>query len=181
MSSNHEIQNFFRYCPLCGKTAPQVLSGRELNCSHCGFRFFFNIAAAAGAFVLRDRELILCVRGKEPGLGRLDVPGGFIEFDETLEQGLRREIREELGIEVGALSYLASAPNDYRFAGVPYKTSDVFFRTTASSDAVLVPQDDVAAYELFNPLHVDPKAFAFESTRQGYLHLVKILLEEGWT
>jgi hypothetical protein len=86
-----------------------------------------------------------------------------------------------VGIEVGALSYLASAPNDYRFAGVPYKTSDVFFRTTASSDAVLVPQDDVAGYELFNPLRVDPEAFAFESTRQGYLHLVRILREEGWT
>jgi len=88
--------------------------------------FLFNVAAAAGAFIIRDRQLVLCVRGKDPGIGQLDVPGGFIEFDESLEEGLRREILEELGIEVGELSYLASAPNDYRFAGVPYKTSDVF-------------------------------------------------------
>ncbi|MEY4685690.1 MAG: hypothetical protein RLZ25_2149 [Pseudomonadota bacterium] len=181
MSAHSEIQDHFRFCPQCGERDPCILGGRELNCPSCGFRFFFNIAAAAGAFVFRDCKLVLCVRGKEPGLGRLDVPGGFIEFEETLEQGLRREILEELGVEVGALIYLTSAPNDYRFAGVPYKTSDVFYRTTVSSDSVLVPQDDVASYQLFDPLRVDPAAFAFESTRQGYLQLVRVLREEGWT
>lgn len=181
MTHQAEIKEIFKFCPSCGNLAPRVLRERELNCPHCGFRFFFNIAAAAGAFVFRDRDLILCVRGKAPGLGKLDVPGGFIEFDETLEQGLRREIMEELGIEVGVLSYLSSQPNDYRFAGVPYKTADVFFRTATSSDAVLVPQDDVAAYRLFDPLKVNPAEFAFDSTRKAYIHLLSILGEEGLT
>lgn len=181
MASEYGIQEHFRFCPTCGQAEPLILGGRELNCPHCGFRFFFNIAAAAGAFVIRDRQLILCVRGKDPGQGMLDVPGGFIEFNETLEQGLRREIQEELGIAVGELSYLASAPNDYRFAKVPYKTADVFFRTTASPDVVLDPQDDVAGYQLFDPLRVNPTEFAFESTRQAYLRLVSVLQQEGWT
>jgi len=181
MASDRDIERHFRFCPSCGQREPMISAGRELNCPHCGFRFFINTAAAAGAFVLRDRQLVLCVRGKDPGRGKLDVPGGFIEFNESLEEGLRREILEELGIEVGELSYLASAPNDYLFAGVPYKTSDVFFRTTASPDVVLVPQDDVSAYQLFDPLRVNPSDFAFESTRQGYLRLVMSLVEEGWT
>lgn len=181
MMSQPEIEDFFRFCPCCGKSSPSIVAARELKCPHCGFRFFFNIAAAAGAFVFRGRDLILCVRAKEPGLGRLDVPGGFIEFNETLEQGLRREIQEELGIDVAELSYLTSEPNDYRFAGVPYKTADVFYRTTTSGDALLTPQDDVAAFQLFDPLRVDPSAFAFESTRKAYLRLVETLRQEGWT
>ncbi len=181
MSRHSEIQDFFSFCPCCGKESPSILGGRELNCPHCTFRFFFNTAAAAGAFVFRGRELILCVRAKEPGLGKLDVPGGFIEFNETLEAGLRREIREELGIDVAELSYLTSEPNDYRFAGVPYKTADVFYRTVTSADAVLIPQDDVAAFELCDPLRVDPSAFAFESTRKAYIQLVTTLRQEGWT
>lgn len=181
MSIHAEIQDFFKFCPRCGRESPTIWEGRELNCPHCKFRFFFNIAAAAGAFVFRGRQLVLCVRGKEPGLGQLDVPGGFIEFNESLEQGLRREIREELGIDVAELHYLASQPNDYRFAGVPYKTSDVFYRTSIAVDAVLTPQDDVAAYRLFDPLRVDPADFAFESTRKAYLQLVTCLRKEGWS
>ena len=181
MSSHAEIQDFFNFCPRCGSESPVILGGRELNCPHCEFRFFFNIAAAAGAFVFRGCELVLCVRGKEPGFGQLDVPGGFIEFNESLEQGLRREIREELGVEVAELHYLASEPNDYRFAGVPYKTSDVFYRTSMATHAVLTPQDDVAAYRLFDPLRVDPADFAFESTRKAYLQLVACLRQEGWS
>lgn len=181
MLPHGEIQDFFRFCPRCGKESPSILEGRELSCPSCQFRFFFNIAAAAGAFVFRGRKLILCVRAKEPGLGKLDVPGGFIEFNETLEQGLRREIKEELGIVVAELVYLTSEPNDYRFAGVPYKTSDVFFRTETSAEAVLTPQDDVAAFQLVDPLEVDSSAFAFDSTRKAYLQLAILLRQEGWT
>lgn len=180
MVSDGDIQEHFKFCPRCAAVEPLILKARELQCPHCEFRFFFNIAAAAGAFVFRDKDLVLCVRGKDPGVGKLDVPGGFIEFNESLEEGLRREIREELGVEVGPLSYLTSAPNDYRFAGVPYKTSDVFFRTTVAADTILIPQDDVADYRLLDPFKVDPADFAFSSTRQGYLRLVTLLREEGW-
>lgn len=140
-----------------------------MRCPACAFHFFFNVAAAAGAFILIDRKLLLCVRGKEPGLGQLDVPGGFLEFEESVEEGLRREIKEELGISVGPLVYLTSAPNSYCYDGIEYHTSDVFFMAAAESKAEIRAQDDVSGYYLLEPLCVDPDRFAFASTRRGYL------------
>lgn len=166
------LDSVFRYCPRCGAPDPGILAGRQLHCLACGLRFFFNTAAAAGAFIYHGEKLILCVRAHEPGKGLLDVPGGFIEFDETIEDGLRREIAEELHIEVGGFRYLMSAPNDYVYAGVPYKTADVFFVCAACRIETLRPADDVAEIRLIEPHAVDASLFAFASTRRAFTALL---------
>lgn len=53
-------------------------------------------------FLHKDGKLFLCKRSNSKTLfpGQFEVPGGHIEFGETLEEGLKREIREELGIEI---------------------------------------------------------------------------------
>jgi len=163
-----KLAESFRYCPRCGRSHPDIRNERSLRCPHCGFLFFFNNAAASGAFVFHDGRLVLCVRAKNPGKGMLDVPGGFVEFDETVEDGLRREIHEELNIQVSALHYLTNAPNDYVYAGVPYQTTDLFFVCEADSLAGLKAADDVADTVLMHPAEVDPSAFAFVSTRRAF-------------
>jgi len=53
------------------------------------------------AVVVRDDGCVLLVRrGREPGKDRWGLPGGLVELGETLAQALRRELREECGIEV---------------------------------------------------------------------------------
>ena len=61
---------------------------------------------AVAAIILRDDEILLVKRGSEPGLGKWSIPGGSLEIGETLEEGLKREVREETGlqIEVGRLA-----------------------------------------------------------------------------
>lgn len=105
----------------------------------------------------------------------LDVPGGFIEFEESIEEGLRREIHEELGVEIDRLDYFRSAANRYLFEGVEYRTSDAFFTARISESVEVVPQDDVLGVRFYQPDLVDPDSFAFESTRQAFLHLLKRL------
>lgn len=161
----------FRYCPRCAAEGPRIERGRSLRCGACGFLFFFNSATAAGAFVYHRGELVLCVRGKEPAKGMLDVPGGFIEFDETVEDGLRREIYEELHIEVSDFRYLLSAPNNYTYAEVPYKTTDMFFVCEASRIEGIRAADDVADYVLVDPDTLDPERLAFVSTQRAFLAL----------
>src|ERR1039457_3837108 len=61
-----------------------------------------------GALVFRGQgeglEILLVERGKEPLKGFWSLPGGILEVGEKLEDGLRREVREETGLEAGPLS-----------------------------------------------------------------------------
>jgi ADP-ribose pyrophosphatase YjhB (NUDIX family) len=61
---------------------------------------------AVGAFILRGSEILLIRRGKEPSLGKWSIPGGSIEWGETVEEATRREVLEETGlvVEVGELA-----------------------------------------------------------------------------
>lgn len=166
------LEDSFRYCPRCGEPGPALRAARELRCTACGLRFFFNAAAAAAAFIFFKGQLLVCVRAHDPGQGLLDLPGGFIEFGETIEAGLRREILEELNIEVTGLRYFMSAPNDYAFAGVPYKTADLFFRCEALSLDSMRPADDVGEVRLVAPRLVDLSQLAFASGRRAFQALL---------
>ena len=58
---------------------------------------------AAGVFIENGDCVLLIRRGEEPAKRRWDVPGGFLEEGEKPENGARREVYEELGVELGAL------------------------------------------------------------------------------
>ena len=52
------------------------------------------------AVVLRDNQVLLVQRGREPGKGSWGLPGGMLELGETLVEGARREVLEECGVEI---------------------------------------------------------------------------------
>lgn len=56
-----------------------------------------------GAIVLRHGRVLLVRRGRPPGQGLWSLPGGVLEAGERLEDGVRREVREETGLEVSGL------------------------------------------------------------------------------
>src|SRR5687767_15985077 len=51
------------------------------------------------ACVWRDGKVLLVERGKEPWKGKWSLPGGSLEFGETVREAARRELAEETGIE----------------------------------------------------------------------------------
>jgi len=53
---------------------------------------------AVGAVVVKDADVLLVMRGKDPGYGEWSIPGGAIRVGETLEQAVIRETKEEVGI-----------------------------------------------------------------------------------
>jgi ADP-ribose pyrophosphatase YjhB (NUDIX family) len=87
-------------------------------------------------------------RGKEPNKGWWSLPGGALETGETLEQAVRREVREETGLEVepaGVLEIFERIVRDT--AGVPeyhYVLIDYVCRVTGGT---LAPGDDVCAVQ----------------------------------
>jgi 8-oxo-dGTP diphosphatase len=61
---------------------------------------------AVSASIFRDGKILLVRRARAPGLGLWSLPGGRVEFGESLEIALRREVMEETGlqIEIGPLA-----------------------------------------------------------------------------
>jgi len=53
-----------------------------------------------GAVILRKGEILLEQRGNEPARGQWSIPGGGVELGENLEDAVRRETKEETGLDV---------------------------------------------------------------------------------
>ncbi len=165
----------FQHCPSCGRAGLKHLPPREYRCEGCGWHFFFNAAAAAGALLLCDGELMLGIRREEPDAGKLDIIGGFIDFDETAEDGLARELREELGLDVptDAFDYFCTVPNRYLFDGVLYHTLDLIYLCEFDARPHVTPADDLADVVWMKPADIDEGQLAFASTRRALQHFAR--------
>ncbi len=156
----------FRHCPSCA--AAVTVGVNPLVCPACGFCFFFNPTVSAAAFVSdATGRILLLRRAKEPAKGLFGIPGGFIDFGETAEDAVRREIREEVGIEVSELKYLTSYPNFYTYRGVTYPVCDLMFTAMAVHPDAVQSLDDVAGFEWRGLDDVREEELAFESLRVG--------------
>ena len=102
-------------------------NNRFMKCLDCEFTYYHNTAAAVAGILVCGNEVLLNVRQKEPGKDKWDLVGGFVDYEETLEQALSRETDEELGIKVENWIYLCSFPNTYTYRNVTYHTMDAVF------------------------------------------------------
>lgn len=129
------MKNDFNMCPMCGSTKIVNHGNRKWLCSDCGFDLYCNVAAAVGVVIYDTNNNVLFeVRAKEPKKGFLCLPGGFVDFDESAEDALVRECKEELGIEVSEFKFLYTYPNTYVYKNIEYKTCDIFFAAKLPSE-----------------------------------------------
>ncbi|MEP0177977.1 MAG: NUDIX domain-containing protein [Paraglaciecola sp.] len=158
------------YCVKCGSASLAKDGEKSFRCSDCDFTYFHNVAAASGAFIVFNNKILLLERALDPAKGKLDIPGGFLDYGESNEQALCRELFEELQLSVAdsEMSYLYSFPNQYLYKGVVYHTVDCFFELILDSEPSLVLQQS----EISNYYWVDPKTFnldelAFDSCKRA--------------
>jgi NAD+ diphosphatase len=163
----------FAHCPRCGTRRPDAERadvGGPFRCGACGFTLYFNAASAVAAILVRpDGDALFIRRAKDPGKGRLGMPGGFVDAGESAEGALTREIREEVGLEVAGLRYLSSHPNLYVYADVTYTTLDLFYTALVRDPERAVALDAVESLVWADPLTVDLEEIAFESMREALI------------
>jgi len=100
-----------RFCGRCGApNGDAILDGTPARvCAACGAQSFPRISPAILAVVRRDGHLLLARNARSP-LGFWSLVAGFVEPGESFEDCVRREVAEEVGIEVEATGYLGSQP-----------------------------------------------------------------------
>lgn len=125
------------------------------------------ITSPAGIIQCGD-ELLFTIRANPPAQDHLDLPGGFVDFDESLEESLVREIKEELGIRVTDWQYLCSFPNAYPYQGVTYHTSDaVFFTQLEHKPYITLQKDEIESYKWQPFSKISSENLAFESLKRA--------------
>jgi ADP-ribose pyrophosphatase YjhB (NUDIX family) len=137
-----------------------------MKCKICGYTFYQNAAAATAAILLFKGKIIFTRRGKEPGKGMLDLPGGFLNYNESAEQGIIREVHEEIGSEVKNLTYFGSHPNIYQYKNVTYHTCDICFIGEAASLESFKPSDEIPGLALLAPSEIEIDKIAFPSLQK---------------
>lgn len=165
MEFNTGLGRVLRYCPKCGAAALRVVGAKLLQCEACGFELYMNPAASAAGVIADELgRMVVLVRGQEPGRGKWDLPGGFVDPGETAEEALRREVREEVGLEVTAMRYLGSWANVYEYMGVRYRTVDLgFLCEAAGAERAGAMESEVTETLLLRPQDLDIGRFAFAS------------------
>ena len=92
-----------------------------------------------------------------PKKGYWDIPGGFVDFDETLEASLRREIKEELAIDISNFKYFTSTADRYLFKDINYHTLCFVFLAKLNEKENFSPRDDITEIKFFRknnfPIH----------------------------
>lgn len=154
----------FRHCPRCGTHATP--GANPFRCAVCPFTYYFNPTVSAGAFLSDSAGRWLVVRReKDPGKGLLGIPGGFIDIGESAEDALRREVREEVGLEIADVRFVGSFPNSYLYKGVTYPVCDLLFLGAALAPESAQSLDGVAGIEWREPSSLQEDEFAFESMK----------------
>ncbi|HEX4527236.1 MAG TPA: NUDIX domain-containing protein [Gaiellaceae bacterium] len=141
----------WQFCPRCGgELAP---AADHLACSACGGQYWANAIPAVQGILERDGRVLLARRGIEPRRGFWDLPGGFLHETESAVEGLRREFREETGLDVEPVQLL-------RIDIEPYDRRHVFSVTwLVVGDGEPVAADDVAELHWFGPDELPELAF----------------------
>ncbi len=169
-----DMKTTFIHCPKCGG----LLLPKDyklLVCTSCAFEFYQN-PKACNAVILENpkKEILLVKRKDEPRKGFWDLPGGFMEINESAEEAASREVWEEVGLKVENLKYFASYADRYLYRGDLYHTICLSFYGQVA-DIKPVSGDDAAAAKFFHPKKIPFNQLSFKSTSRALRHYLRTI------
>ena len=194
----------FKFCPSCASEKITFTDNKLFHCPNCGFHLYHNTAAATACLISvtdpaipGEQRILFLVRNKDPGKGKLDLPGGFVDPGEGAYECIYRELKEEIGwvpsIPVGSavefpaepaektagkpgtdlsgvFKLYASFPNLYPYKNIQYNTCDLFFFIEApglKEQDLRIEQSEISEVRFLRPEEIDYSEIAFESIKRG--------------
>lgn len=157
------------FCIRCGKS----LNKKNKNlyvCFSCGYHHYVNPIATNGViFENKDEDILFVKRKYDPKKNCWNVPGGFVNIDETIEESAVREIKEELGIEISPtrLRYFASGCDRYRYKGENYHVLAFVFTYDDKINGGFSLSDDVCEYRFFGKNEIPFDLIAFPGIKSA--------------
>ncbi|MEO0895023.1 MAG: NUDIX hydrolase [Bacteroidota bacterium] len=93
------------YCSNCGSkdlafVIPEGDNRPRYVCGNCQTIHYSNPNMVVGCLPVYEDKILLCKRAIEPRRGYWNLPAGYLENKETVEEGAKREVMEEAGIDV---------------------------------------------------------------------------------
>lgn len=165
-----------KFCPNCGRESLQWDGEKKWSCLNCNFTLYNNVAGAVAVVIRHQNEIYLTRRNQEPKKGKLDLAGGFVDPKESAENTCKRELFEELKLEIDIsnLKYLTSLPNVYQYKEIDYNTIDLFYEYQVSEKfEVNIELSEISEARWF-PLHeIDLEDIAFESQKIFFKEYLK--------
>jgi ADP-ribose pyrophosphatase YjhB (NUDIX family) len=151
-----------RFCSFCGTptaiTVPPGDSRPRRTCPACHEVHYENPLLVVGCVPEYQGRILICRRAIEPRRGHWTVPAGFMELNETLEDGAARECLEEAlaQVDIGSPLALINIPDSGQV--------HVFFRARMSSPACGAGEESLEA-KLVDPADIPWDDLAFPSIR----------------
>ena len=128
-------------------------------CADCGHVAYENPKVVVGSVIVVDGRVLMCRRAIEPRRGYWTLPAGYLELNETLEEGAMREAREEAEVEI-AIDGILGVFTIARLSQV-----QVIFRARFSDPAIahFAPGPESLDVRLFQPDAIPRDEIAFPS------------------
>lgn len=163
----------YRFCPADGTRLEDPKPSGGARCPLCGRSWYRSSSPAVGTVIVRDGKALVTVRAGEPEKGRVDLPGGFLEAGEHPADGIAREVREELGMEIELVGN-PILPEVHTYGPDGDYVLPIGFRARIT-EGEPNPTDDVADVRWISAEEVDATDFAWEHDRG----MVRAALEDA--
>ncbi|MDW7671096.1 MAG: NAD(+) diphosphatase [Bacillota bacterium] len=138
------------FCSRCGKPLKRSDKERMLYCESCGFQIYPTVSPCV-IVAVHDGERLLLTKYAGRAYTNFALIAGFVEIGESLEDAVRREVMEEVGLKVKNIQFYKSQPwpfTDTILAG--------FFAELSEDDTITIQEDELALAVWMNREDVPP-------------------------
>ena len=167
MPHNHAMASYPESGGPIHRTIPAGDNRARLVCDACGYIQYDNPKVVVGAVAIWQDRILLCRRAIEPRTGYWTLPAGYLELNESTEDGAMREAREEAGGEL-RLNGILAVYNIPRISQV-----QIIYRAELLSDDIAAGEESQEV-GLFKAADIPWKDLAFPSVRWALRQYDKI-------